>query len=124
MWCAARAGANTTHLSKEAKSNGPVPGAQVSPYNAAASVNMAIWLFFEVWLANTSVIARPTTRRLVDSQNRFRAYRPQYFLPSIIYSIFINVTGTYGTQFATMDEAESLGNIPCSGTPGRDTLIV
>jgi hypothetical protein len=64
-----------------------------------------------------------TTRCLVDSQNRFRAYRPQYFLPSIVFSIFINVTGTYGTQFASMNEAEALGNIPCSGTPGRDTLI-
>ncbi|KAJ6025254.1 uncharacterized protein N7446_013835 [Penicillium canescens] len=40
--------------------------------------------------------------------NTFRAYRPQYFLPSIIFSIFINVTATYGTQFATMKEAESL----------------
>jgi hypothetical protein len=66
-----------------------------------------------------------TTRCLVNSQNRFRAYRPQYFLPSIIFGIFINVTGTYGTQFASMDEAEALGNVPCSGIPGaRDTLIM
>jgi hypothetical protein len=62
MWCAVRARANTTHISKEASSNGPVPGAQVSPYNAAASVNMAIWLFFEVWLANTSAITRLVLR--------------------------------------------------------------
>ena len=56
MWCAVKARANTTHLPKEPTDNGPVPGARVSPYNAAASVNMAFWLFFWVWLANTSVI--------------------------------------------------------------------
>ncbi|KFZ19176.1 hypothetical protein V501_00789 [Pseudogymnoascus sp. VKM F-4519 (FW-2642)] len=92
MWCAVKARENTTHISKEALANGPVTGAQVSPsYNAAASANMGIWLFFEVWLINT-----------------FRAYRPQYFLPSIIFSIFINVTGTYGTLFVTMKQVEAL----------------
>jgi hypothetical protein len=65
-----------------------------------------------------------TTCYLADSQNRFRAYRPQYFLPSIIFSIFINVTGTYGTQFASMKQAEALGNIPRPRTPGHDTLIM
>ncbi|KAJ5770975.1 uncharacterized protein N7511_003026 [Penicillium nucicola] len=91
MWCAVKARKNTTHLSGETHSSGPVSGTTVSPYNAAASANMGVWLFFEVWLANT-----------------FRAYRPQYFLPSIVFSIFINVTATYGTQFATMKEAETL----------------
>jgi hypothetical protein len=57
MWCAVKARENTTHLHGETISNGPVAGAAVSPYNAAASANMGIWLFFEVWLANTSVIA-------------------------------------------------------------------
>jgi uncharacterized membrane protein len=90
MWCAVRARANTTHI-QEGKSGGPVAGTAVSPFNAAASVNMAVWLFFEAWLANM-----------------FRAFRPQYFVPSIVFSIFIQVTGTYGTQFATMDEASSL----------------
>jgi hypothetical protein len=56
MWCAVRARANTTHIPPAGSGDGPVPGARVSPYNAAASVNMAMWLFFEVWLANTSVI--------------------------------------------------------------------
>ncbi|CAI7631717.1 unnamed protein product [Penicillium pancosmium] len=91
MWCAVRARANTTHIPQGAKGAGPVAGAHVSPYNAAASVNMAIWMAFEVWLANT-----------------FRAFRPQYFIPSIIFSIFIQVTATYGTQFETLDEAGSL----------------
>ncbi|KAJ6095599.1 hypothetical protein N7486_006345 [Penicillium sp. IBT 16267x] len=91
MWCAVRARANTSHTAPAGNTGGPVSGAPVSPYNAAASVNMAIWLAFEVWLANT-----------------FRAFRPQYFVPSIIFSIFIQVTATYGTQFATLDEAGSL----------------
>lgn len=56
MWCAVKARENTTHLSRETNSNGPVAGATISPYNAAASANMGVWLFFDVWLANTSVI--------------------------------------------------------------------
>jgi hypothetical protein len=48
---------------------------------------------------------------LADNYTRFRAFRPQYFLPTILFSIFVNVTGTYGTQFATMAQAEALGNI-------------
>ncbi|KAJ5653066.1 hypothetical protein N7490_000069 [Penicillium lividum] len=53
MWCAVRARANTTHAPQGGQSAGPVTGAAISPYNAAASVNMAIWMSFEVWLANT-----------------------------------------------------------------------
>jgi hypothetical protein len=60
MWCAVRARANTTHI-QEGKSGGPVAGTAVSPFNAAASVNMAVWLFFEAWLANMS--ACPCPRR-------------------------------------------------------------
>ncbi|RFU35559.1 hypothetical protein B7463_g752, partial [Scytalidium lignicola] len=93
MWCSIKARQNTTHIPKEVIANGPVPGAAVSPFNAASSVNMAIWFFFWVWLANT-----------------FRAYRPQYFLPSIVFSVFINATVTrllesffagFGISFAT-----------------------
>ncbi|KAH9213556.1 hypothetical protein DL95DRAFT_524402 [Leptodontidium sp. 2 PMI_412] len=90
MWASVRLRADTTHKTKP-NGNGPVPGAKVSRYNPAASINMAFWLFAVVWLINT-----------------FRAFRPQYFLPSIVFSIFINVTATYGTQFATMRSAESL----------------
>jgi hypothetical protein len=60
MWCAIQARANTTHI-QEGRSGGPVAGAATSPFNAAASVSMAVWLFFEVWLANTS--ACPCPRR-------------------------------------------------------------
>jgi hypothetical protein len=56
MWISVKARANTTHIPQVSTANGqPVPGAEISPYNAAASVNLAFWLFFEVWLANTSV---------------------------------------------------------------------
>ncbi|KAJ5544260.1 hypothetical protein N7513_007071 [Penicillium frequentans] len=108
MWCAVRARANTTHLPPAGSTGGPVSGAHVSPYNAAASVNMAIWLSFEVWLANTYVAEVLIISSQIDGWSRFRAFRPQYFIPSIIFSIFIQVTATYGSQFATMDEAGSL----------------
>lgn len=52
MWIAIKARENTTHLPKSS-SNGPVPGAQVTGFNAAASVNMGVWLFFWIWMANT-----------------------------------------------------------------------
>ncbi|KUJ08768.1 uncharacterized protein LY89DRAFT_764104 [Mollisia scopiformis] len=91
MWVGVKARENTTHAAESSKSTGPVPGALISPYNAAASVNMAVWFFFMVWLANT-----------------FRAYRPQYFLPSILFGIFINVTGSYGPLFSLMVECEAL----------------
>lgn len=50
-----------------------------------------------------------------DGWSRFRAFRPQYFIPSIIFSIFIQVTATYGSQFATIDEAGALSEISPSG---------
>lgn len=112
MWCATKARENTSGISEKTLDNGPVTGAQVSPsYNAAASANIGIWLFFEVWLINMSVPFAPSVRRSSDVQNRLRAYRPQYFLPSIVFGIFVNVTGTYGTLFTTMQQAEALGNI-------------
>ncbi|KIX06506.1 uncharacterized protein Z518_04482 [Rhinocladiella mackenziei CBS 650.93] len=90
MWTAIKARQNTTHLSEE-RNNGPVPGAEIVPYNAAASACLAVWFFFVLWLYNT-----------------FRAYRPQYFLPLIVFSIFINITATYGCIFPTMEQAYSL----------------
>jgi hypothetical protein len=56
MWLAVKARENTTHVSVRG-SNGPVPHTAISPYNAAASVNMAVWLFFEVWIANTYILS-------------------------------------------------------------------
>lgn len=107
MWASVRLRADTTQNSGP-NSNGPVPGARVSHYNSAASINMAVWLAAIVWLINT-LVSPLEVASLAHKYDRFRAFRPQYFLPSIVMSIFINVTGTYGTQFATMKNAESLG---------------
>ncbi len=56
MWASVRLRADTTHK-RGPNSNGPVPGAQVSHYNAAASINMAVWLAVIVWLVNTLVFS-------------------------------------------------------------------
>lgn len=110
MWCAVKARENTTHTLNEGLQNGPVSGAQVSPtYNAASSANMGVWLFFEVWIINTSASSTPSIPGTFNLRCRLRAYRPQYFVSTIIFGIFINVTGTYGTLFVTMKQAEALG---------------
>lgn len=59
MWTAIKARENTTHLSEEERSNGPVPGSEVVPYNAAASACLAVWFFFWLWAYNTSVRLGP-----------------------------------------------------------------
>ena len=55
MWITTKARKNTTHIDKEAMRNGPVPGASIVTYNAAASANQAIWFFFWLWAYNTLV---------------------------------------------------------------------
>ncbi|OAL36805.1 hypothetical protein AYO20_03860 [Fonsecaea nubica] len=91
MWTAIKARKNTTHISAEQRSNGPVPGAQIVPYNAAASACLAVWFFFWLWAYNT-----------------FRAFRPQYFLPLIVFGIYINITAVYGAIFPEMEQVYSL----------------
>ncbi|KAJ9607321.1 hypothetical protein H2200_008394 [Cladophialophora chaetospira] len=91
MWTAIKARQNTTHISAEQRSNGPVPHAQIVPYNAAASACLAVWFFFWLWAYNT-----------------FRAFRPQYFLPLIVFGIYINITAVYGAIFPEMEQAYSL----------------
>ncbi len=125
MWTAIKARQNTTHLSKEERSNGPVPGAEVVPYNAAASACLAVWFFFIIWAYNTQVTAkgsRLSTSPLTDKMIRFRAYRPQYFLPLIVFSIFIHVTAVYGNIFPTMEQAYSLSTTPRSKPIQIDSL--
>lgn len=48
-------------------------------------------------------------RRTLADSGRFRAYRPQYFLPSILFGIFVNATASYGPLFSLMIESETLG---------------
>jgi hypothetical protein len=54
MWIAVKARKNTTHLTAEQRSGGPVPGAEVVPYNAAASAALGIWFFFVVWACKST----------------------------------------------------------------------
>ena len=53
MWISVKARENTTHIDREAMRDGPVPRAQIVPYNAAASANQAVWFFFWLWAYNT-----------------------------------------------------------------------
>ena len=110
MWTAIKARQNTTHISAEQRSNGPVPGAQVVPYNAAASACIAVWFFFWLWAYNTSVslIVPSIMHDTVLTSCSFRAFRPQYFLPLIVFGIFINVTAVYGAIFPEMEQVYSL----------------
>ncbi len=61
-----------------------------------------------------------------DRGSSFRAFRPQYFLPLIVFSIFINVTATYGCIFPTMEQAYTLSTIvPLikNGGPNADSDV-
>ena len=84
FYCSVQARAHTTAVSSPS-SNGPSPGASVVKYNSSASAVCAIWLFFNIYCANT-----------------LRASRPQLQFPVIVYSIFVNVGLTYGPEFPTM----------------------
>ncbi|KAF3770583.1 hypothetical protein M406DRAFT_245783 [Cryphonectria parasitica EP155] len=61
-----------------------------APYNASQSAVCGVWLFFNIWAVNI-----------------FRAKFPAFNLPVIIYSIFINISSTFGPQFPTVKTAES-----------------
>lgn len=84
IYCSVQARAHTTP-SVKATGKGPSPGAAVTTYNSSASAVCAIWLFFNIYLANT-----------------VRASRPQLQFPVIIYSIFANVASVYAPNFPTM----------------------
>ncbi|EXJ84277.1 hypothetical protein A1O3_04944 [Capronia epimyces CBS 606.96] len=60
-------------------------GAQPTQYSAAANVTACVWLFFNLYVANA-----------------VRALRPQLFLVSIQYLIFIIVASTYAATFPNM----------------------
>lgn len=60
-------------------------GAPLVGYNASASTVCAIWLVVQIYILNA-----------------LRVARPQLQFPAILYSIFVVVSMTYGTQFPTM----------------------
>lgn len=84
IYCSVQARAHTSP-SVKATGKGPSPGAAVTTYNSSASAVCAIWLFFNIYLANA-----------------VRASRPQLQFPVIIYSIFANVASVYAPNFPTM----------------------
>lgn len=79
LYCVTQARAHTTP-----------PGAPPAAYNSSASVVCAIWLMVQIYAVNV-----------------VRAARPQFQFPAIIYSIFVNVSMTYGALFPTMSAAIS-----------------
>ncbi|OAA63594.1 hypothetical protein SPI_03757 [Niveomyces insectorum RCEF 264] len=82
-----------------AHTSGPLTPAELAtmratghpPYNASQSAVCAIWLVFYIWMINT-----------------VRAKLPTFNLPSILFSIFINLSCTFGPLLVTMAQAESL----------------
>lgn len=84
IYCSVQARAHTTP-SVNATGKGPSPGAAVTTYNSSASAVSAIWLFFNIYLANT-----------------VRASRPQLQFPVIIYSICAIIAAVYAPNFPTM----------------------
>ncbi|KAE8154488.1 hypothetical protein BDV25DRAFT_126552 [Aspergillus avenaceus] len=62
-----------------------------APYNSSASAVSGVWLFFQIYVVHS-----------------FRAKYQQFQFPVIIYSIFANVTFTYGSRLTTMAAAISM----------------
>ncbi|KAH9886131.1 hypothetical protein F4778DRAFT_774114 [Xylariomycetidae sp. FL2044] len=71
LWSALQARLHT-------QSSPQVPGSQVPPYNSSQAAVSALWLFANIWFANT-----------------LRAMHPSLNVPVIIYSIFTNIACTY-----------------------------
>lgn len=84
IYCSVQARVHTTPAPSPS-SNGPSPGAAVSGYSSSAAAVCAIWLFFNIYVANA-----------------LRASRPQLQFPVIMYSIFANVASVYAPSFPTM----------------------
>ena len=60
-------------------------GAATSTYNSSASAVAGIWLFAEIYAISA-----------------FRANRPQFTIPSILFAIFANVSLIYAPQFLSL----------------------
>ncbi|RDW94776.1 hypothetical protein BP5796_00539 [Coleophoma crateriformis] len=66
------------------------PAGSTASYNSSQSAVCAIWLFANIWFVNT-----------------LRAKLPALQFPAIMYSIFTNVSFTFGPIFTTMPIAEA-----------------
>ncbi|KAK5216438.1 hypothetical protein LTR72_010612 [Exophiala xenobiotica] len=69
----------------QASATGTSGGKESLAYNSAANATAAVWLFFNLWVANT-----------------IRAYRPQLMIVAIQYTIFTVVASTYAPTFPSM----------------------
>ena len=81
---------STDHCEKVQARLHTTPAGSRDPYSSSHSVVCAIWLFFNIYLAN--------------------AVRARYFalqVPVIIYSIFMNVSFIFGTRQPTTQAAKS-----------------
>ena len=81
LWSGLQARYNTT----PAGVNPLLPG-----YNSSQAAVCAIWLFVNIWLANT-----------------LRAKLPSFNVPVIVYSILVNVATTYGAVMTSTAAAET-----------------
>lgn len=61
-----------------------------APYNSSQSAVLAVWLFANIWFVNV-----------------MRAKLPAFAIPTVIYSIVVNVACTFGPAFPTVAAAES-----------------
>jgi predicted membrane channel-forming protein YqfA (hemolysin III family) len=59
-------------------------------YNSSQSAVLAVWLFANIWAVNS-----------------LRARRPSFNLPTIIYSIFVNISTTFGPFMTTTAAVEA-----------------
>lgn len=60
-----------------------------APYNSSQSAVCAVWLIFNIWIANY-----------------IRAKYPAFNIPVILYSIMANISCTFGPEFPTVATAE------------------
>ncbi|KAK1058243.1 hypothetical protein LTR74_013529 [Friedmanniomyces endolithicus] len=65
-------------------------GAPTTTYNSSASAVAGVWLFVQIYAIST-----------------YRANRPQFTIPSIMYAIFANVSMVYAPQFGSMVQAKA-----------------
>lgn len=86
LWSAVKARINTAPETAVL----PRPGTRV-PYNASQSAVLGIWLFFSIFFVNS-----------------LRARFPSLAIPSIVYSIFVDVACTSGVTSPTVASAEAL----------------
>ncbi len=88
LWTAVQARINTSQPLTPAEAKAAAAAGR-PPYNSSQSAVCAVWLFTNIWIVNI-----------------LRAKMPSFNLPSIVYSILVNIAATYGPIMATTAQAE------------------